>query len=494
MSTLSLLLNTPLILFTNFIMSCAVASCTYKQRCLMALPNPEANLQTIIDRRGIINGFGIQFFFHDSSPSLEFAIPIKMVFDCDLTDFMTPLEIEEGGYENILPLGSISFDIARFHKKSMTFHGNVSFPKPILCDFTKAYFYDELDCLLQFSGNGNYIRKGELRWKYASTCNTAYPLDGAWEVQYTNGGESVVVYVQRHFFTCYEASYQITIDQWRCPRFVWSDGTEQISSQKIHRRKDGKHGPAVGESLVWNTSAVGHESITWKRVSDNLDNSWKSVPIMTGNFVHQRVNQHSENEELSLPSYDAGTLWGNTMCQFYTIGLASYHFLNELDEGGNHQAYISYENPRTEMWPDLDNGTSVPSTVPFRNISWDPENRVFKGDILWHQDYGTTWMSEPKWSYEIKFDAKFMFVQSGTVSRSMGEAHQFGQDLVYINAALDTPLKQALESSQSTEDYLDIIRSMRDEQNASPDTLAMLGELAMTVMAGREGSMFDFNL
>ena len=135
----------------------------------------------------------------------------------------------------------------------------------------------------------------------------------------------------------------------------------------------------------------------------------------------------------------------------------------------------------------------MPSQVPFRNISWHPETRVFKGDICWEQDYNTAWMSETKWSYEIKFDPKFMFVESGTCKRALGEDHRFGVDLIYINAALEAPLKQNRDSIQSTGEYLDIVRSWRSEGNASPGTLAMLGEVAMSVLDNRE-SMFDFNL
>jgi hypothetical protein len=176
--------------------------------------------------------------------------------------------------------------------------------------------------------------------------------------------------------------------------------------------------------------------------------------------------------------------------QFYTVGLASYHFL-EPDSEDNYRAYISYESPRTKAWPPLDNGERVPARVPFRNLAWDPAARTFTGDILWEEDCGTTWMNESRWSYEIVFDPSLLFVRSGTCRRTGRESHHFGSDLIYINAALEMSLRSNPEG-QSSGGYLDVIRQWRDN-NASSGTLDMLGEVAMAVMDNRE-SMFDFNI
>ena len=140
------------------------------------------------------------------------------------------------------------------------------------------------------------------------------------------------------------------------------------------------------------------------------------------------------------------------------------------------------------MWPDLDNGQSVPSRVPFRNIEWNAETRMFRGEICWEEDFGTTWMREAKWSYEIVFDPTFMFVKSGTCSRTPGWDQRFGVDLVYINAALETPLRETARTGE----YPNVVRKWRDD-GASSGTLEMLGDVAMSVFTYRE-SMFDFNL
>ena len=175
---------------------------------------------------------------------------------------------------------------------------------------------------------------------------------------------------------------------------------------------------------------------------------------------------------------------------------------NSSSNSTSYQAYISYESPRTELWPPLDNGNAIPSRVPFRNIRWNINTRTFHGDICWVDDYDTTWMNETKWSYIIVFDPTYSFIASGSVSMSDGDRpHQFGIDLIYINAALETPLRdrmlqqqqQTTMGGQSSGAYLDIVRQWRDVGHASTATLDMLGEVAMGVMDNRE-SMIDFNL
>jgi len=465
----------------NDMSSWSIAGSQFHQRSLIPMPNADAILQKAIDRKGAIEGFGIIFSFQEPIASMEFAIPLKMTFDCDWT------EITDN--DDLLTLDSIPFDRTNFHQQSMTFHGKISFASPV-CG-SNSYFYEKMDCLLHFSGTGHYIRQGNLRWSFASTPIESYPLDGAWEVQFSHGRTSTVIYVQKHFFSCFGMNYRITIDQDHRPRFTWhgeyGQSIEQTSNQQI---LPGASGPGIGGALEWKTIAPGYERIVWKRLATNLDNCWKSIDILAGNFVYRKCNEHPHNDQFLGPSYQANTLWGNTFCQLYSVGLASYHFL-EPDSDGNCQAYISYESPKTEAWPSLDNGDKVPSRVPFRNISWDPTTRIFKGNICWEQDYSTTWMNESKWSYEIVFDATFKFVVSGTCSRSGGESHRFGIDLIYINAALETSLRMSL-ASQSSGEYLDVVRQWRDN-NASTGTLAMLGEVAMAVMGDRE-SMFDFNL
>merc|ERR1712127_598221 len=133
------------------------------------------------------------------------------------------------------------------------------------------------------------------------------------------------------------------------------------------------------------------------------------------------------------PHYRSDKLWGNTFCQIYSVGLASYYF-SEPDADGVHQAYISYESPKTEAWPSLDNGERIPSRVLFRNVSYERETRTFRGVIRWEEDFDTTWNGDSEWSYEMVFDPTFAFVESGTCRVSGGGTQRFGIDLIYVNA------------------------------------------------------------
>ena len=431
---------------------------------------PEFALRDLVDK-GVVKGCGIIFSFREPS-SLELARPLKS-FD------------NEGGIDSIV------FDKVNFHQKSNVFHGKRTFSSSVCCnssnliDHGGAYSYTDLVCLLNFSDNGGYIRKVNLRWQYEVTSSREYPLDGQWEAQYTNG-ETTTIYVQRHYFTCYGTHYCITIGDDHCPHFTWPrvmGSVKQSSTQEISHCSI-----SVGETLQWNTTERDYEIINWRRITTNLNGCWKVASIKAGNLVFR--NKSSSNDQSLGPAYHSNALWGNTFCQGYIVGMASYHFL-EPDDDGNLQAYISYESSSTEVWPSLDNGNPVPARVPFRNIEWDQNPRTFKGDICWEEDYQTTWTRAGLWQYEITFDSTFMFVVSGTVSSSVREPHKFGIDLIYINAAIATPLRETLQTSESTEEYLGVIRSWRDDK-ASSSTLDMLGEVAMSVMS--ELSLIDFNL
>lgn len=396
-------------------------------------------------------------------------------------------------------LQSADFQRYHFHPQSMTFHGKLGFDPPIshLGGDPMCYSYSSFSCLLQFSTDGKYVRDGYIHWGLEPTPAEEYPLDGKWKVDWENG-ESIEIYVQKHCFHCFGINYDITLDEKHKPRFEWPLLTREILRQnrKVVQHSNrqippGTRGPCVGETLEWSTNLASFSKIVWKRISMELSpqSDGRRLRIRPDLFVYRDVDFEEQ-----LPSYVASSIWGNTFCQFFTVGLASYHFEENVDEAsGDYQAYISYEHPHTSVWPALDNGENIPDRVPFRNVEWDPAERIFKGDICWQEDYNTTWMGEDKWHYEVVFDPKFMFIVSGTCTRSNSvEPHQFGHDLVYVNAALESVLREMREIS-TTERYLDIIRKWRLD-GASGPTLDMLGEISMRVLDNRDESMFDFNL
>ena len=395
-----------------------------------------------------------------------------------------------------------TFDFRRyhFHPKSMTFNGRIDFATPISRPGgdTLCYSYSSFKCLLQFSSDGNYVRDGYIFWGFERTTATAeeYPLDGKWQVDW-DGRESIEIYVQKHSFSCHSVNYQIAIDDEHRPVFEWPllvSGLFRQQRTVVQRSNSrippGTMGPRVGETLEWSTNPAYYSKIVWKRISMELSpqSDGRRLRIRPGSFVYRNIHFQEQ-----LPPYIATSLWGNTFCQGYTVGMASYHFENKADEAyDDFRAFISYEHRNTSVWPDLDNGENVPDRVPFRNIEWNPESRIFKGEICWQEDYNTTWMGEDKWYYEMKFDPKFMFIVSGTCTRSNSSEHQFGQDLVYVNAALESVLRE-IRKVTTTGRYLDVVRSWRQD-GASGPTLNMLGEISMAVLDGKEESIIDFNL
>lgn len=449
--------------------------------------------QSIIRRRRGLQSFQTEAIFRNISFSFnEGHIPKLQYFN------------NEDGDASDSEDGVQSFDFQRyhFHPQSMTFHGRLAFDTPIFSppDDSMCYSYSSFNCLLQFSDDGQYIRDGYIHWGYESTTPGEYPLDGKWKVEWESG-EDLEIYVQRNCFNCLEINYEITFDDDHRPRFEWPTSTRRffqlqrsVVQQSTQQIPPGSSGPSVGETLEWSTNMTSFPKIVWKRISMSLSpkTDGRRLRIRPNYFVYKNVDFQPQ-----LPPYVASSIWGNTFCQMYTVGLASYHFEEtiEADEAsGNYRAYISYEHPHTSVWPALDNGENVPGRVPFRNIEWDPVERIFKGDICWQEEYNTTWMSEDKWHYEIKFDPKFMFIKTGTCTRSNSEEpHQFGQDLVYVNAALESVLGGIRETVSTTGEYLDVVRKWRQD-GASGRTLEMLGEVSMRVLDNRPESMFDFNL
>jgi hypothetical protein len=201
------------------------------------------------------------------------------------------------------------------------------------------------------------------------------------------------------------------------------------------------------------------------------------------------------------PTHRGNTLWGNTFCQSFKVGLASYQFLT------NEEAYISYEHPISSQWPSLDDGSPVPARVFFRNTSFDTNERIFRGEICWQQDYGTTWQGFRKWIYEMKFDSKYTFIVSGKVLSILSDSDEphemstFGNDLVYINAAVDERFRGLVENNADDEEEISdrfnrLSQPLRLEwalEGASVRVIAMLHSALTKLVMGQE-SPVDFNL
>lgn len=486
---------------------------------------------------GIIQGHGIEFCFTNDSGDDNVGVRPSILF---------PRE------SSLLPCDNshFYFDSYYFHHDSMTFYGRISFPNNyrrvvdnVVHDDNDgggfgagSFYYTALDCYIQFANSGQYIRSGELRWQYANNTTSSreekkyvYPFDGSWEVCYQNNTTPFVIHVQSHTFELDDNNttttttnsrpiiYRINIDENNqhllCMEPLFSNRHPTYTSNIEVIVPEGEEIINIGEIITWTIIDSDSECCVqvWKRLTLSLEYSFKVVPITVGTFVYQKITATTDDNNPLGPRYNSNTVWGNTFCQGLCVGMASYHFMNTNNDtdstvsgdssNSTYQAYISYESPRTELWPPLDNGNAIPPRVPFRNIRWDVTTRTFQGDICWLDDYDTTWTNETKWSYTIVFDSTYSFISSGSVSRSRGgRPHQFGVDLIYINAALETMLRERMLQQQHTamggrspSAYLDIVRQWRDNGLASTATLDMLGEVAMGVMDNRE-SMINFNL
>lgn len=200
-----------------------------------------------------------------------------------------------------------------------------------------------------------------------------------------------------------------------------------------------------------------------------------------------------------VPTYIENTLFGNSFCQGFKVGLASYHFQSLED------SYISYESPATAQWPPLDNGMPIPSRVPFRNVSvnTDTEGKTtFRGHICWLQDFGTAWQGSVGWEYEILFDSEFLCIVGGRVqsvslhpsgtTEVMEDMSTYGETLIYVNAALFDRFQQR-ERSPDFRNRFNAIGERLTRQGASVRTLAPVHYILMQANLPDATNPFDFN-
>ena len=84
------------------------------------------------------------------------------------------------------------------------------------------------------------------------------------------------------------------------------------------------------------------------------------------------------------------------------------------------ESYISYHKVNFDDWK-LDNGDPFPQKKYFKNSSYDPETRTFKGLLDWRAS--PIW-SDHTWNYEIKFSEDFKSFVGGHVICLSETGHQ----------------------------------------------------------------------
>jgi len=156
--------------------------------------------------------------------------------------------------------------------------------------------------------------------------------------------------------------------------------------------------------------------------------------------------------------------------QSFSVGLASYHFIEENGEGLE-GAYISYESPQCSVWPNLDDGSPVPYRVPFTNVHWDAATRIFEGTIEWKRLYGCGWQGDDLWTYKMVFDRNFLCIVSGGVVSSTngvdnGRNHGYDDVLMYQNWKASERLMQDFTSDEMNE----MISTLTTMTDGDPDS------------------------
>lgn len=147
------------------------------------------------------------------------------------------------------------------------------------------------------------------------------------------------------------------------------------------------------------------------------------------------------------------------------LGIGSYHFVDKSE------AYISYENEQcTDVFPRLDNrdvpgvpGDRIPRRMYFRNASWDPQSRTFRGTVSFSRDMGDyeevhTVDGVEKEEYELVFSDDFETIVNGCCRSwypNASKSHrceQFGVDLLYRRWQYEGPADQIDRSRSSWQD------------------------------------------
>jgi hypothetical protein len=176
------------------------------------------------------------------------------------------------------------------------------------------------------------------------------------------------------------------------------------------------------------------------RGDDNdTGSSWRGQS--SSSFYHL-LGVETGTDSILLPTYNPLSVWGNVFCQVLTVGMASYHFLDD----GTERAYISYEHERTSVWPHLDNGRPIPSRIFFTETRYDSEQKIFRGKIDWEGTHQSTWNGSRFWRYEIRFANDFSCIIGGNVlatqiGRDESEMSRFGSDLIYLNCGMLEDMK-----------------------------------------------------
>jgi hypothetical protein len=344
---------------------------------------------------------------------------------------------------------------SHFHAPSRTFHGTIQWQlEPH--DGNRLQASHEWNIVLGFAKDFRFISSGLVKKQRELvrqplpeddtdtvnnnnnlTCEEkmkcAYPLDGNWTVLwYVQGMEKrTTIQVIGNTYMQSNWPFYLNFTDFRRPCIQWPRSTTVQVAERGVDLYTCPMGPEIGERIYWTTSSPNFPELQWIRQSiGNLPPPPQVIVFGTGQDqrLYQRLHTNGDREDSSslqqqsstngfsgsdsdsgIPSYHGDTLWGNVFCKKLRLGSASYHFLSPTS------SYISYEHVASRDLPPLDDGSPLPTRIPFHNMDWDPMLRVLKATIEFEHDFGTSWNDNVRWKLDMKFDSQFLCILSGGI-------------------------------------------------------------------------------
>lgn len=301
-----------------------------------------------------------------------------------------------------------------FHEPTRTFEGRIRLGSNCADRFMGSLFWEYS---LTFSDDYQYICRGVIV-KRRDTCHNPicsetickFKLDGRWRVSWPDipGSTDRVFHV--HSSNIIEFSDTGQGENKRVG--VLNDEVLYFFNRRHQAQNPNQESPSYNISLKnkswWKSNTAidlggtieidapperANQRMLWT-LTAKRSRHLAVTKVGTGTAIlYSSGSTHGETASYEMPTFVAESVWGNTFCQGLTVGLASYHFMETIQEG----AYISYEHENALAWPPLDNGNPIPRKIWFTEISFDAVSRIFRGKIDWYGTHGTTWQGCRWW-------------------------------------------------------------------------------------------------
>lgn len=342
----------------------------------------------------------------------------------------------------------VFFDPAtcHFHSESRTFHGTIRWPSRLQGSY-------EWDVVLGFHPSYRFLSSGRVYMKrdwhnlatsssflespniddpYLSTTGSSktridkamrgYPLDGIWSITWlsmkSNTEQRAQIKIVSNAYTQSGYTFHLDFsgDDPSQPKISWPRSTHYQKALKGYIDFERNPlGVPLGGKIVWMPTSPGFSEISWTRETVG------KLPIPTvilfgmgqDKFLYQRWEENVESEgneiDSGIPKYHSESLWGNIFCKRLCLGSASYHFISP------EHSYVSYEHPACSDLPPLDDGTPLPTRVPFSNMEFDENERKLTAQVEWENQFGTSWNDNVRWKLEMWFDSEYMVIIKGGI-------------------------------------------------------------------------------